>query len=602
MPPKRGRGRPKADASPVAAAAGTSTRRQARAEKNDIARSPPALAKRGRQPKANQAAVEEPKRRSLARKQDAPAPTPTPEPAPTPAKRSGRPRKTDIAVEEASDTTAAPKARGGRGRKVAEPNVDEAPLAIKRRGRPPKDTAQANTVTTPAKNGRTARTRKQDFPYVPVDEQVPAPAKRGRRAAVEPAPATEPEPEPAPVPAPTKRAGRPPKSHPAVNDASPPKRRGRPSADATRVAGNSRVAKTKRASTTKEATRSTLRTRQPPAEKTKTKVAEPAPRRRGAAAKPPATKKKPASKKEPLKKTQKGGVAKQPAPKARRGHVFLEIPKKYQALVEEFIQNLDAGDAKPNEQEAAAKASSPEGAAMTAPGDAQEQIATVSEPSLEEDQASSVSNDQEDVEMADAEPVQDHDAATASSLPNNSVNVQRTIIVELPSPSDSESQSSNDEGMPDLAPLHHEDVAAPPENEAEDDQQLRAEDGFASGDGQAESGAMAQAVVDGVVLDADGSIRENFSDFEDSIPSVREDSPPAQEIVLDEEETVAYEYSEAGTDKSPIPTVAADLDLGTPQGASTPAPERWGQTDYPSEGDTEGLYQHTSPLQGQSLF
>jgi hypothetical protein len=242
---------------------------------------------------------------------------------------------------------------------------------LRGRGRPKRQVAPepAPVANAPAKRGRAA---KADIIEVPAE----TPRKRGRPAKVpvEESAAVAEAPEPkkrmgrpakkqvAEVPAatPKKRAGRPAKTDAAVaveDTSATPKRRGRPAKNATtadlnRVAGTPRVTKSRAPSAAKATptataprinprVRSKLRTRLPPAQNIEKAVVAQPTKGRG---RPPktATKAQPASpKKAPGRKATKAAVTKPAAPRKKRGYTTLEVPDKFAAQVQQYLQELN---------------------------------------------------------------------------------------------------------------------------------------------------------------------------------------------------------------------------------------------------------------------
>lgn len=248
----------------------------------------------------------------------------------------------------APNTQTATPRRPGRPKKVAlspaaAPVASETP---RRRGRQPKAATVQVAAEAPKKRGRPARVEAEEA--APVVQNAP---KRGR-----PAKTAAPEPVTEEAPAPKKR-GRPAKNAPTV--------------DLKRVAGSPRVAKRSSplskpapraskpvapASRINPRLRSKLRARVPAAQKTNKE--EPAPpahpaKKRGRPAKAVQA---PA----PNKMTARKAIAtkaKAAAPRKRRGYTSFEIPDKFAAQVQQFIQDLH--NAESSEEQDAAQVDAP---------------------------------------------------------------------------------------------------------------------------------------------------------------------------------------------------------------------------------------------------
>lgn len=241
-----------------------------------------------------------------------------------------------------------PKKRG----RVAKMEIDEASAVVeppKKRGRPSKAKAEEPAaVAEPTKRGR------RSLAETPVTE-TSAPKKRAGR------PVREKVAEEA-TSAPEKRAGRSNKADAAVEDAPAlPKRRGQPAknaptVDLNRVAGSPRITKTRSkpaargskiaaaAQRLNPVMRSKLRTQQPP----KPKV-EPAPqpaKRRGRPAKA-AVALPPSPKKASGRKAKNAAITKPTAPRKKRGITNIEVPDKFAAQVQQYLQNLLDADSLP---------------------------------------------------------------------------------------------------------------------------------------------------------------------------------------------------------------------------------------------------------------
>jgi hypothetical protein len=275
-----------------------------------------------------------------------------------------------------------PKARKAPGRKAAA--AEEASVAPPlKRNRASKADAVEAAVEPPKKRGRPAKAKAEE----PVVEDAPKPKKRGRQPNIAPASAPEPEPEPEPliealvvkkgrgrpkkeaVPAQEEasvknREGRPRKADVTANAPPATPKRGRPARtaalDLDRVAGPSRIGKRSSPRTKAKAEpnvarrldprmRSKLRTRLPPANIAKSEpVTKPAPKptaRRGRPPKDVAPVPKPAAVAKPTK------PVKSLAPRKMRGHTLRQIPDRYVAQVDQYLQDLIEADESSVEEE-----------------------------------------------------------------------------------------------------------------------------------------------------------------------------------------------------------------------------------------------------------
>lgn len=267
-----------------------------------------------------------------------------------------------------------PKARNAPGRRAAA--TEEAPIALPlKRGRAPKADAFEATLEPPKKRGRPVKAKAEE----PIVEAAPEPKKRGRPPKVAPEPAIEalvvkrgrgrPKKEVLSAQeevAVKNRRGRPPKTD-VIADAPPATRKpGRPARtaaiDLNRVVGSSRIGKRSSPRTKAKAepvarrldprVRSKLRIRLPPAKKTITaeSVTKPVPKPTSRRGRPPnntvSAPKEPAVVK-PAK------PAKPLAPRKMRGHTVRQIPDRYVAQVDEYLQELIEADASPVEEEQA---------------------------------------------------------------------------------------------------------------------------------------------------------------------------------------------------------------------------------------------------------
>lgn len=262
----------------------------------------------------------------------------------------GRPTKRSAAPEPAPVANALTRGR------VAKADPVEASIEpSKKRGRPAKaPDEEPEAVAAVPKRGR----RSLAAPEAPV-EDTPAPKKRMGRPAKEEG--TE---APAAVPTPKKRAGRPSKADAAVEETpTTPKPRGRPpknaaaAIDLSRVAGSPRVEKSRSKPiprATKSAVaprrdprvRSKLRTRLPPAVKAKEEIAPQPTKRRGRPPKATAAP-VPSPKKAAGRKTTKAAVAKSIIARKRRGYTTLEVPDKFAAQVQHYLQELQDAETLP---------------------------------------------------------------------------------------------------------------------------------------------------------------------------------------------------------------------------------------------------------------
>jgi hypothetical protein len=270
----------------------------------------------------------------------------------------------------------------------------------KKRGRPSKAAAAAEEIVAviePPKRGR----RSLVAPEAAVEEDAPAPKKRmGRppKAKVVEAPAETPK----------KRAGRPAKADVTIAVAveETPKRRGRPAknaaVDLSRVAGSPRVTKSRARPAAKAATapridprvRSRLRTRVPAAQKVEKPVAAQPTRRRGR----PATVK--AAPPTPVKaKATKTATTKPVAPRKKRGYTTLEVPDRFAARVQQYLQELQNDDALPTAIEGIAE----EVAEQQEEEEVEEEEALEAEAGAEED-------DEEEVEAETGTGEEDNEA------------------------------------------------------------------------------------------------------------------------------------------------------------------------------------------------
>jgi hypothetical protein len=269
-------------------------------------------------------------------------------------KRSAAPDPTPI-VEDA------PKKRG-RAAKV-EVEVAAAAQVPKKRGRPSKAPVEEPLVVAEPPS----RGRRTPIAPEPVTEEMEAPKKRMGRPRKE-------EVAEAPVPVEKKRVGRPAKTAIAAAEEAPitPRRRGRPSKNAAldldRVVGSARVTKRtspRSKSNTKATTaapqprlnprvRSKLRNRLPPAQKaiSEQPVARPV-KRRGRPAKATSTALTP-NKGRGRKPTQKSvleptntAITKPSAPRKKRGITMLEVPDKFAAQLNQYLQDLHDAETLP---------------------------------------------------------------------------------------------------------------------------------------------------------------------------------------------------------------------------------------------------------------
>jgi hypothetical protein len=259
----------------------------------------------------------------------------------------------------------------GRGRPKRSAAAEHAPVA----NAPTKSGRVASAAEVPKKRGRPAR--------INVDESlaVTEAPKRGRRSLIAtPAPIEEArmprkragrpakekqEETEAPATLPKKRAGRPRKVEVAAEDAlTTPKRRGRPArnpstVDLSRVADAPHVTKNHPSATPKAAkaaaapaprmnpgVRSKLRTRLPPAQKTKEETAPSPTKRRG---RPPkaATMQASPPQKATRRKTVNAAVAKPTSQRKKRGYTMLEIPDKFAPQLRQYLQELRAAESLP---------------------------------------------------------------------------------------------------------------------------------------------------------------------------------------------------------------------------------------------------------------
>ncbi|KAF2827020.1 hypothetical protein CC86DRAFT_455590 [Ophiobolus disseminans] len=244
----------------------------------------------------------------------------------------------------------------GRPKRLAAPEP-ATPVASKRRGRAAKTEEAPADVEPPKKRGRPSKVKAEEPVVVaePPVEEAPAPKKRtgrpAKKAAVE-----------EPVPELKKRVGRPSKVEAAVEEA--PKRRGRPARTATaaldlsRVAGSPRVTKSRSKAALKVSKkaalaprmnpvmRSKLRTRLPPVQKVKEEPAPQPTKRRGRPAKAAAAP-LPPPKKAPGRKAKDASVTKPTAPRKKRGYTNIEVPDKFAAQVNQFLQDLQDAESLP---------------------------------------------------------------------------------------------------------------------------------------------------------------------------------------------------------------------------------------------------------------
>ncbi|KAF1918671.1 hypothetical protein BDU57DRAFT_545495 [Ampelomyces quisqualis] len=260
----------------------------------------------------------------------------------------------------------------GRPKKAAAPAPAPVANAPAKRGRVANAMDEQEPLETPKKRGHPAKTHVKESAVVADDP------KRGRRSFVAPPPPFDDAPAPkkrmgrppktkteAPVDGPKKRAGRPSKAEAGAEELpAPPKRRGRPARDVAthdlgRAAGSPRVSKTRtkpapRASKASVVApridprvRSKLRTRLPPAQKIKEPVAPTPTKRRGKPAKSATAKASAPSKKVSGRTATKAAVTKLAAPRKKRGYTALEIPDKFAAQVQQYLQDLLDADSVP---------------------------------------------------------------------------------------------------------------------------------------------------------------------------------------------------------------------------------------------------------------
>jgi hypothetical protein len=316
--------------------------------------------------------------------------------APTDVLRGrGRPKRQE--APEPPPTTNAPTKRG----RAAKADVVAAPAERveppKKRGRPSKVAAEeAVAVVKAPKRGRPSL-------IVPeaTFEEGPAPKKRMGRP-----PKTQVVETPAETP--KRRAGRPAKANAttAIAVDETPKRRGRPAknaaVDLSRVAGSPRVTKSRARLAAKAATapridprvRSRLRTRVPAAQKVEKPVVAQPTRRRGR----PATVK--ATPPTPVKaKATKTATTKPVAPRKKRGYTTLEVPDRFAARVQQYLQELQNGDALPTAIEGIAE----EVAEQQEEEEVEEEEALEAEAGAEED-------DEEEVEAETGTGEEDNEA------------------------------------------------------------------------------------------------------------------------------------------------------------------------------------------------
>jgi hypothetical protein len=274
----------------------------------------------------------------------------------------------------------------GRGRLKRSAAPESTPIvedAPKKRGRAAKvEVEVATTAEVPRKRGRPSK--------APIEEPlvVAEPPSRGRRTPIAPEPVIEEMEAPkkrmgrprkeevaeAPVPVEKKRVGRPAKTAIAAAEEAPitPRRRGRPSKNAAldldRVVGSARVAKrtSPRSKSNTNATtaapaprlnprmRSKLRNRLPPAQKVTSEqpVAQPA-KRRGRPAKavsaalPPKKGRGRKPTKEAVLKPTNTAITKHSAPRKKRGITMLEVPDKFAAQLNQYLQDLQDAETLP---------------------------------------------------------------------------------------------------------------------------------------------------------------------------------------------------------------------------------------------------------------
>jgi hypothetical protein len=273
--------------------------------------------------------------------------------APTDVPRGrGRPKRE--AAPEPAPTVNAPARRG----RTTKADVVAAPVEPveppKKRGRPSRAAAEEVVAVIEAPK---RRRRSLVAPEAAVEEEAPAPKKRmGRppKAQVVEAPAETPK----------KRAGRPAKVKATIAVAieGTPKRRGRPAknaaVDLSRVAGSPRVTKSRARPAAKAAptpridprVRSKLRTRLPAGQKVEQPVAAQPTKRRG---RPAAVK---AALPAPIKgKVTKAAATKPVAPRKKRGYTTLDVPDRFAAKVQIYLQELQDEESLPIAVEGAAE-------------------------------------------------------------------------------------------------------------------------------------------------------------------------------------------------------------------------------------------------------
>jgi hypothetical protein len=302
----------------------------------------------------------------------------------------------------------------GRPKRQAAPEPTPVANAPAKRGRAVKADIVQVTTETPKKRGRPAKVAVEEAIAV-AEAAVEAP-RRGRRSLIAPIAAIQ-EPE-APTP---KRMGRPPKNRvtealaptpkkrgrPARANAAiaveetlaTPKRRGRPAknavaVDLSRVAGSPRVTKSLTRPAVKAAApaaaprmnprmRSKLRTRLPPPQKVETAAVAQPTKPRGRPAKAATKAQPPAPKKSAGRKATNAAVAKPVAPRKKRGYTALEVPDKFAAQVQQYLQELQDAESLPTPVE----------------GEAEEVAEQEEEENNDEEDAEAEAGAEEDVEV-----------------------------------------------------------------------------------------------------------------------------------------------------------------------------------------------------------
>jgi hypothetical protein len=369
----------------------------------------------------------------------------------------GRPKK---AVPKVAPLPVA-NAPAKRGR-VAKADVVESPAEPpKKRGRPPKVQTEEVIVVKPLRRGRPPLVA----PEPPVEE---APKKRvGRppKKRMGRPPKAEAE---APAPTPKKR-GRPSKANIAAKEhTATPKRRGRPAKNAavelSRVAGSPRVSK--RQIPVKAAParlnphlRSKLRTRLAPAQKVVEETATQPAKRRGRPAKATAAP-APAPKKDV--KVTKAAVSKSTPLRKKRGFTVVEVPDKFAAQVQQYLQELQEAESLPTPIDDSAEEENvlvfTEEHDNLASATADEEGATVmTEPASEVQEDDFQDEDVEDVVMPEdgEEPIEVDISMSIQEV----VQIQQTNEVTTPE-QEEEMEEDTELQEDDLSVLAHDDTDA----------------------------------------------------------------------------------------------------------------------------------------------